>query len=101
MVEHSFPSHKTVLHRQWAEADFRHRVTDRHHGQLRLDGVDHVGHGAGEVLEGGPVDLVGDDTHTEHLQQGNFVLQIILMFVETFSTEENMEIGLNLTFFIV
>ena len=78
MVELSFPTHKTVLDRQWAKPDLRHRVTHRHHGQLRLDGVDHVGHGAGEVLEGGSVHLVGDDTHTEHLQEGNFALQIIL-----------------------
>ena len=99
MVELSFPSQIILLHRQRAHEDVGHSVTDRHHGQLRLYGVDHVGHGVGEVLESGAVHLVADDTDTEHLQD-NFAVQIIWL-AETFSNEENMKMGLNVTFFIV
>ena len=40
---------------------------DRQHGELRLEGVDHVGHGAGEVFLCTNVDLVDDHGHTEYL----------------------------------
>ena len=76
MVELSFPSQIILLHRQRAHEDVGHSVTDRHHGQLRLYGVDHVGHGVGEVLESGAVHLVGHNTNTEYLQ---VALTIILI----------------------
>ena len=43
--------------------------TDRQHGQLRLEGVDHIGNGVGEIFLCANVDLVDDYGHTEHLHE--------------------------------
>ncbi len=43
--------------------------TDGEHGQLSLNGVDHVGHRTGDVLESADEDLVYHHTETEQLTQ--------------------------------
>ena len=100
-VKLPLPSQVILLDGHRTKDNIAHRVADRHHGQLRLHGVDHVGHGLGEVLEGGSVDFVGHNTDTEYLQ-GDNVLMIVLLLNETFSIVENIKMGLNLkTLFIL
>ena len=53
-------------HRSKADLLVGHRA-DGQHGQLRLDGVDHVGHRAGEILLSPAVDLVQNYRHAEYL----------------------------------
>ena len=53
-------------HRSKADLRMGHRA-DGQHGQLRLDGVDHVGHRTGEILVSPAVDLVQNYRHAEYL----------------------------------
>ena len=53
-------------HRSKADLLVGHRA-DGQHGQLRLDGVDHVGHRTGEILLSPAVDLVQNYRHAEYL----------------------------------
>ena len=75
-VKLPLPFQIICLDRHWTKVDVDHGVTDRHHGQLSLHGVDHVGHGVGEILESGSVHLVRHNTNTEYLQ---ITLTIILI----------------------
>ena len=94
------PSQVILLDRHWTKDDIGHGVTDRNHGQLSLHLVDHVGHGVGEIFKRGSVELVRHNTNAEYLQV-TFTLYPCNNTAETFSSEENMKMGLNLAFFIL
>ena len=56
-VKLSFPSKLAGIGRHPPELDLLYHVADGDHGQLRLHGVDHVGHRVGEELIGSSVHL--------------------------------------------
>ena len=64
-VKLSFESEISVIYRHRPELDLLQLIADRHHRQLRLHGVDHVGHGVGEELFSSSVNLVTNHTEAE------------------------------------
>ena len=64
-IKLSLKSEISLIHRHRPESDLLQLIADRHHRQLRLHGVDHVGHGVGEELFSCSVNLVTNHTEAE------------------------------------